>query len=69
MECSEAYLEAKDLRLDEGKGFAIDFDEAVAFLRLGSVFPRSISLREETFRTLQWATAVAVLRRQFDSCL
>lgn len=29
---TESYLEAEDFRLDEGKRFAVDFDEAFAFL-------------------------------------
>ena len=52
-------LEPEDFWLDEGERFAIDFDEAFAFLRMVSIslFPTCA----EAGRTLQCATAVAVI--------
>lgn len=57
-------LEAKDLGLDEGQRLAVDLNEALASLVTVDVSIVFVGSRGRwgcgSFRTLQWATAVAV---------
>jgi hypothetical protein len=64
-----AHLEAKDLWLDQGEGFAVDFDEAFAFPAVGDrgSYILSVQVHLITSQAMGYR-ATGILPYQSSSC-